>query len=113
VVDIRVGLAIDILPKLQADRAGPFDLIFIDADKQGAADYFDWAMKLSRVGSLIIVDNVVRNGQVIDADSSDSAVQGIRRLNQMLSRQQRISATAIQTVGVKGYDGFVLAMVLA
>jgi len=113
IVEVRVGLAIDLLPRLESDRLGPFDLIFIDADKQSTVEYFKWAMKLSRVGSLIMVDNVVRGGKVIDAGSTDSAVRAIRRFNDMLSQESRVSATAIQTVGVKGYDGFVLAMVVA
>ena len=91
---------------------GPFDLTFIDADKQNNAEYFSWALKLSRPGSLIVVDNVVREGAVIDARSRDTAVQGVRRLNELIATERRVAATAIQTVGVKGYDGFAIALVL-
>jgi predicted O-methyltransferase YrrM len=113
VVHMRVGPAIETLPKLAAERAaGPgFDLIFIDADKPSTADYFAWAVKLARPGGLIVVDNVVRKGHVVDASSSDENVQGIRRFMQALSKETRVTATAIQTVGAKGYDGFVLAVV--
>jgi predicted O-methyltransferase YrrM len=111
VVQLRVGRAIQTLPQLAAERAGPFDLVFIDADKPSTADYFAWAMRLTRRGSLIVVDNVVRKGKVIEADSDDANVQGIRRFNEALAREARVSATAIQTVGSKGYDGFALALV--
>jgi predicted O-methyltransferase YrrM len=110
-VEVRLGRAIDTLPKLAAEKRGPFDLIFIDADKPSTPDYFTWALKLARKGSLIIVDNVVRGGKVVDANSTDASVGGIRRFNQMLSNETRVSATAIQTVGVKGYDGFATALV--
>ena len=110
-VELRLGRAIDTLPQLAAEQVGPFDLIFIDADKQGNADYFNWAMKLSRRGSLIIVDNVVRKGAVVDAASEDANVQGVRRFNEVLAREKRVSATAVQTVGGKGYDGFAMALV--
>ena len=106
-VEVRVGKALDTLPTLQ----GPFDLSFIDADKQSNAEYFSWALKLSRPGSLIVVDNVVRDGKVIDAGSRDASVQGVRRLNDLLAREKRVSASALQTVGVKGYDGFAVALV--
>jgi len=109
VVEIRVGRALDELPGLQA----PFDLSFIDADKQNNAEYFRWALKLSRPGSLIVVDNVVREGAVIDARSRDASVQGVRRLNELIAAEPRVAATAIQTVGLKGYDGFALALVLS
>ncbi len=110
-VDIRLGKAIDTLPKIAAEGGGPFDLVFIDADKPGNADYFAWAMKLTRVGSLIIVDNVVRNGAVIDANG-DANVQGARRLHEAMAKEPRVSATAVQTVGSKGYDGFAIAVVI-
>lgn len=110
-VEIRVGKALDTLPAIERERRGPFDLVFIDADKQNNADYFRWALKLSRPGSIIMVDNVVRNGAVIDADSTDEMVQGVRRLNDLVAREPRVSATAIQTVGVKNYDGFMIALV--
>jgi len=108
VVEVRVGQALAMLPSL----AGPFDLTFIDADKRNNADYFSWALKLSRPGSLIVVDNVVREGAVIDARSRDAAVQGVRRLNELIAKERRVAATAIQTVGIKGYDGFAVALVL-
>jgi predicted O-methyltransferase YrrM len=106
-IDLRVGCAIDTLPRL----TGPFDLIFIDADKPSTADYFQWSLKLSRLGTVIVVDNVVRTGKVIDAGTSDPTIQGIRRFNEMLAREKRVLATAIQTVGSKGYDGFAIAVV--
>lgn len=108
-VEVRVGKAADTLPKLAA-RA-PFDLIFIDADKPSNPIYLEWALKLARRGSLIIGDNVVREGAIIDAASADPNVQGIRRFNALLAADPRLSVTAIQTVGSKGYDGFALALV--
>ena len=111
-VDIRVGKAIDTLPEVAAEGVGPFDLIFIDADKPGNPDYLKWALKLSRPGTLIIADNVVRDGAVLDAGSADPNVQGIRRFNDLLAAEPRVIATAIQTVGSKGYDGFALAYVM-
>ena len=99
-VDIRIGTALNILPTLE----GPFDLIFIDADKPGNPDYFQWALKLSRPGSVIIVDNVVRNGEIANAESADGSVQGTRRMNELIRAEPRVNATAIQTVGGKGYD---------
>jgi predicted O-methyltransferase YrrM len=113
VVEIRVGLAIEALPKLAAEKREPFDLIFIDADKPSNCDYFQWALKLSRPGSVIIVDNVVRSGGVVDANSTDPAVQGTRRFYEMLSKEKRVISTAIQTVGIKGYDGLAIALVTA
>jgi predicted O-methyltransferase YrrM len=111
IVDIRLGRALETLPQLVAEGLGPFDFVFIDADKVGTADYFAWSLKLTRPGSLIIVDNVVRKGAVINADSDDSNVQGVRRFYEMLAAEPRVSATAIQTVGSKGYDGFAIAVV--
>lgn len=108
-VEIRVGPALDTLPQL-AGR-GPFDLVFIDADKANTTAYFEWALKLTRPGSLIITDNVVRDGAVIDAGSDDSSVQGVRRFNAALAAEARVTATAIQTVGSKGYDGLAIALV--
>ena len=113
VVEVRLGPALDTLPRLAAEGRGPFDLIFIDADKPSTPEYFAWALKLSRRGSLIIVDNVVRNGAVVDASSGDPSVQGVRRFNELLAAEPRVSATAVQTVGSKGYDGFVIALVTA
>jgi predicted O-methyltransferase YrrM len=111
-VEVRVGPALDALPQLAAEGRGPFDLIFIDADKENNAPYFDWSLKLSRSGTVIIVDNVVRDGAVIDPANRDPAIVGIRRLNERLAAEPRVSATAIQTVGSKGYDGFTLIRVL-
>lgn len=110
-VEIRVGAALDTLPKIQEEMKEPFDLIFIDADKPNNAEYLRWAMKLSRPGTLIIVDNVVRDGAVIDTASTDKDVQGARRLFETLGAEPQLSATALQTVGRKGYDGFAMAIV--
>jgi len=110
-VEVRLGPALDTLPKLEAEREGPFDLTFIDADKPNNPEYFRWALKLSRPGSLIIVDNVVRDGEVVDRASRDPNVLGVRRLAELLHKQGRVSATTIQTVGSKGYDGFTIALV--
>jgi predicted O-methyltransferase YrrM len=112
IVEVRVGRALDTLPQIAAQGRGPFDLIFIDADKSNNPHYFAWALKLARRGSLIIVDNVVRNGAVIDADLDDAGVEGVRRLYEMMAAERRVSATAIQTVGSKGYDGFAIAYVV-
>jgi predicted O-methyltransferase YrrM len=111
VVEIRLGVALETLPKIAAEQIGPFDLIFIDADKVSTADYFQWALKLSRVGSLIVVDNVIRKGEVANAKTNDPAVQGMRRFIEIAAAEQRVIATAIQTVGSKGYDGFSIALV--
>jgi len=111
VVEVKVGNALETLPRLAADRRGPFDLIFIDADKQNIPAYFEWALKLSRPGTLIVVDNVVRDGAVIEADSSDESVQGVRRFIEQVAANRRVSGTAIQTVGIKGYDGFAIVRV--
>src|SRR6266566_4294112 len=110
IVDIRVGPALDTLPKLQTEITEPFDLIFIDADKPNNAEYLRWALKLSRRGTLIIVDNVVRDGAVIDAASSNPDVQGARLLFEQLAAERGLSATALQTVGTKGHDGFAFAL---
>jgi len=112
-VEIRIGAALDTLPKLQTEIAEPFDLIFIDADKPNNSEYLRWAIKLSRPGTLIVIDNVVRDGAVIDAASTDKDVQGARHLFELLADEPRLSSTAIQTVGVKGYDGFAFALVTA
>ena len=111
VVDLRLGRGVDVLPQLAAEKRGPFDLIFIDADKTGYPDYLPWALKFSRPGSLIIADNVVRKGAVIDAKSKDANVQGVRRFNELLAAEPRLDSTIIQTVGSKGYDGFAIAVV--
>jgi len=109
-VELRLGPALDTLKRLVAEQQGPFDLSFIDADKANIPDYFTWSLKLSRPGSVIVVDNVVRKGAVIEAASKDADVQGVRRLNEMLANEPRVTATTIQTVGSKGYDGFTIAL---
>jgi predicted O-methyltransferase YrrM len=112
-VEVRLGRALDLLPLLEAERGEAFDFVFIDADKANIAEYFDWSLKLSRPGSVIVVDNVVRKGKVIDDSSGDPNVDGVRRLNQKLAALGHVSATTVQTVGSKGYDGFTLAVVNA
>jgi predicted O-methyltransferase YrrM len=107
-IEIRIGRAIETLPTLAGEP--PFDLIFIDADKPSTTDYFQWALRLSRKGSVIVVDNVVRNGRLVDP-SADADAQGMRRFMAALAGERRVSATAVQTVGVKGYDGFAIAVV--
>jgi predicted O-methyltransferase YrrM len=110
-VEVLVGRALETLPRLVAEARGPFDLVFIDANKEDTAEYFAWALKLSRPGTVIIVDNVVRDGAVVEKDSTDQSVLGIRRFNEALAKEPRVMATEIQTVGSKGYDGFALALV--
>ena len=110
-VDLRLGPALDSLAQLVAESAGPFDFVFIDADKENIPHYFNRAVKLCRSGSAIVVDNVVRKGAVVDEASEDERVQGVRRFAEELSTDSRVSATVVQTVGVKGYDGFILAVV--
>jgi predicted O-methyltransferase YrrM len=112
VIEILLGPASDSLAQLDAQRRGPFDLIFIDADKPSYPDYLAWSIRLSRRGSVIIADNVVRSGAVIDASSTDTNVQGIRRFLERLAAEPRVSSTAIQTVSGKGYDGFAVAFVV-
>lgn len=112
-VELRLGRAVDSLARLVSERTGPFDLIFIDADKPSYSEYFSWSLKLSRPGTIIIADNVVRKGAVADPDSHDELVLGIRRFNEAVSKEPRVTATALQTVGVKGYDGIVVALVTA
>ena len=117
VVDIRVGPALRTLPELAAQGTGPFDLIFIDADKENYPGYFDWSLKLARPGTVILGDNVVRDGAILDPDSPDpitgakDLIPGVRRFYDLLAAEPRVTATAIQTVGAKGYDGFALAIV--
>ena len=101
----------DSLSKLHRQGASPFDFIFIDADKSGYPDYLDWSLRLSRPGAVIVADNVIRDGAVVEADSKDSSVQGVRRFLEKIAADPRLEATAIQTVGTKGYDGFALALV--
>jgi predicted O-methyltransferase YrrM len=112
-IELRLGKASDHLAQLVAEGRGPFDFIFIDADKESYPDYLAWALKLSRRGTLIIADNVVRKGEVADASSEDPRVQGAQRFNELLAAEPRVSATILQTVGSKGYDGFALALVIA
>jgi predicted O-methyltransferase YrrM len=112
-VEVRVGPALESLPKLADENPAPFDLVFIDADKNNNPHYVEWALRLTRAGSLIIVDNVVRGGRVADADSTAPDIQGTRTALELIGRHPRLSGTAIQTVGEKGYDGFALARVLA
>jgi len=111
VVEIRVGPALDALPVLDGEGAGPFDLVFIDADKVNTPNYFAWALDHTRPGGLIIADNVVRDGSLAEADSEDEATRAQRRLHETLAGEPRIAATTIQTVGSKGYDGFTIALV--
>ena len=110
-VEIRVGKALDTLPHLQAEDAGPFDLVFIDADKPSTPDYFDWAVKLARPGSLIVVDNVVREGAVLAAQSQNEHVRGLRGFYARAAADPRVTATAFQTVGTKGHDGLAIVLV--
>jgi predicted O-methyltransferase YrrM len=112
-VEVHIGRAVETLPRIAADESGPFDLVFIDADKASNAQYLAWALELSHLGSVIVVDNVVRDGAVIDGTSNDPTVQGSRRVLELLAAEPRVSATAIQTVGSKGWDGFALAVVIA
>ena len=110
-VDVRVGKALDLLPQVEADGLGPFDLTFIDADKANTPGYFTWALKLARIGALIVVDNVVRKGTVADPATRDPDVRGMQQFFEMAAAEQRVTATAIQTVGGKGYDGFSVVLV--
>lgn len=112
VIELRRGKALDSLPRVASEGRGPFDLIFIDANKSNMDEYFDWAVKLSRRGTAIISDNVIRHGGLIDAASKDEDIQGVRRFTERVAADSRVSATAIQTVGSKGYDGFALMVVL-
>jgi predicted O-methyltransferase YrrM len=111
VVEVRVGPALDQLLQLDADGAGPFDLTFIDADKVHTPDYFAWALEHSRSGSLIIADNVIRDGRLADLADDDPAIAAQRRFHELLASEPRVEATTIQTVGAKGYDGFTLALI--
>jgi predicted O-methyltransferase YrrM len=110
-VDVRIGAALDTLPALESEGAGPFDLVFIDADKTHNPDYLQWALRLSRPGTVIILDNVVRQGHVLDAGSHSPSVRGTRRALDLIADEPRLTATALQTVGGKGWDGFAMAIV--
>ncbi len=112
VVEVRVGAALDQLPQLDAEGAGPFDLTFIDADKVNTPEYFTWALEHSRPGSLIVADNVIRDGRLVDLADEDPAITAQRHFHELLAAEQRVEATTIQTVGGKGYDGFTLARVV-
>jgi predicted O-methyltransferase YrrM len=111
-VDIRLGKALETLPRLAEEKQGPFDFAFIDADRTNLTEYFDWAVRLAHAGSVIIVDNVVRKGGVIDASSEDANIKGVRRFAERLSSDSRVTATMVQTVSAKGYDGFAMALVI-
>lgn len=111
IVDVRLGPALETLKQLVAQTQPPFDFIFIDADKTGYPDYFLWSLKLSRPGTCIIADNVVREGNVLDAGHGDPRVHGVRRLNELIAAEPRVQATTLQTVGSKGYDGFTMILV--
>ncbi|MGW0880498.1 O-methyltransferase [Streptomyces sp. NPDC002671] len=112
IVEVRVGPALESLPKLADENPAPFDLVFIDADKANNAHYMEWALKLTRAGSLIILDNVVRGGEIVDGESTDPDIIGTRDAIELIALHPRLSGTAVQTVGSKGYDGFALARVL-
>jgi len=112
-VEITIGPALDSLQAFSRDAAGPFDLVFIDADKKSMPQYLEWSLKLSRPGTVIIADNVVRDGKVLDASSADPDIQGVRRMTEMMAAHPRLSATAIPTVGARGYDGFAVAVVIS
>ncbi|NTU28620.1 O-methyltransferase [Brevibacillus sp. HB1.1] len=111
IVEVKVGLALDSLIQLHKENQGPFDMIFIDADKKGNPDYFQWALKLSRKGTVIITDNVVRSGQVLDETSTDPNIVGVRQFTDLVAEEQRVSGTVVQTVGSKGYDGFAIMLI--
>lgn len=110
-VEIRVGKALDLLPQLEAENLPPFDMVFIDADKPPYTEYFQFALRLARPGALIVADNVIRDGKVLDPDHPDEKVQGVRRFNEMLSKNPAVTATILQTVGAKEWDGMALAVV--
>jgi len=110
-VEVREGKAIELLPRLVEEKAGPFDMIFIDADKPPYTEYFEWALKLSRSGTLIIADNVIRDGKVLDPNHDDPMVKGAQRFNKALAANKQVSATILQNIGVKEYDGMAIAIV--
>jgi predicted O-methyltransferase YrrM len=112
-VDLRLGPAIETLPTLENTADSPFDLIFIDADKESYPEYLDWSLKLSRVGTVIVADNVVRDGKVVEPDCDDVRVQGVRRFAEKMAAEPRLNATVLQCVGTKGYDGLALAIVVS
>ena len=110
-VELRLGKALDTLPQVAADGLGPFDMFFIDANKSNMPEYFEWSLKLAQKGSVIIADNVVREGAVLDAKSKDADIRGVRRFLEMVGKEKRVSGTALQTVGTKSYDGFATVLV--
>ena len=110
-IEIRVGKAIELLPGLAGENAGPFDMIFIDADKPPYTEYFEWSLKMSRPGTLIIADNVIRDGKVLDPNQEDPMVKGAQRFNKALAANNKVDATILQTIGVKEYDGMAVAIV--
>ncbi len=110
-IDIRRGAALDIMPVLEKEGEGPFDMIFIDADKPPYLEYFQWALRLSHPGTIIVADNVIRNGEVLEENNKDEKVSGVQRLNKWLSTCTEVTATIMQTVGVKEHDGMVIAVV--
>ena len=111
VVDVRVGPAMDQLTEMARGKEVPFDFVFIDADKKNIPGYFEFALKFSKPGTVIVIDNVVREGRIADGESDDESVQAVRALHDMLSQERRVSATTIQTVGSKGFDGFTIVLV--
>lgn len=111
-VELILGRALDTLPQLAAQNRGPFDLVFVDADKPSNPDYFQWALRLSRKGGVIVIDNVVRKGAVADPTNKNADVEGVRRMTELIKNEPRVTATTIQTVGTKGYDGFTIALVV-
>jgi caffeoyl-CoA O-methyltransferase len=110
-IELRAGRGLDVLPELQREGAGPFDLIFIDADKPPLAEYFEWSLRLARPGTLIVVDNVIREGRVLDPDHASDAVQGVRRFNELVAQSDAVTSSIVQTVGRKPHDGIALAIV--
>lgn len=111
-VDIHAGKALDIFPEIEQSGIAPFDFIFIDADKSGYKDYVDWALKLSRPGTVIILDNVIRGGGIVNFDNNTRTMTGLREYFEHLAQQKKLTSTTLQTVGCKGHDGFTLAVVL-
>lgn len=112
-VELRVGPALDALPALDTEGVGPFDFVFIDADKIHTPDYFTWALDRTRTGGMIVADNVIRDGALVDPETDDPTIPAQRRFHEMIAADPRVTATTIQTVGGKGYDGFTLALVTA
>jgi predicted O-methyltransferase YrrM len=112
-VEVRVGPALETLPQILHEGKAPFDLIFIDADKEGYPQYLSWALKLSHIGTVIIADNVIRDGEILNPESTDPRVDGVRRFNQLLAEEPHINATVIQTVGRKGHDGMAIGIVVS